>query len=99
MKMKVPTSPVVGGPKIPNEKFAIGVAMSKNGVFAVNAQPNVTTTFKPTGLVQSGAYEPPEGRKERPTPHYSVKRHLTITLSLYGPQPRSVVFITKAQRA
>ena len=35
----------------------------------------------------SGVYEPPEGRKERPTPHYSVKRHLTIvTLSLYGPQ-------------
>ena len=34
---------VVGGPNIPNEKFSIGVAMSENGVFAVNAQPNVTT--------------------------------------------------------
>ena len=26
----------------------------------------------------TGAYEPPEGRKERPTPHYSVKRHLNM---------------------
>ena len=26
----------------------------------------------------SGAYEPPEGRKERPTPHYSVERHLNL---------------------
>ena len=25
-----------------------------------------------------GAYEPPEGRKERPTPHYSVERHLNL---------------------
>ena len=25
-----------------------------------------------------GAYEPPEGWKERPTPHYSVKRHLNL---------------------
>ena len=25
-----------------------------------------------------GAYEPPEGRKECPTPHYSVKRHLNL---------------------
>ena len=28
--------------------------------------------------VYPGAYEPPEGRKERPTPHYSVKRHLNL---------------------
>ena len=25
-----------------------------------------------------GAYEPPEGRKERPTPHYSMERHLNL---------------------
>ena len=28
--------------------------------------------------VLPGAYEPPEGRKERPTPHYSVERHLNL---------------------
>ena len=28
--------------------------------------------------IYSGAYEPPEGRKERPTPHYSVERHLNL---------------------
>ena len=28
--------------------------------------------------VLSRAYEPPEGRKERPTPHYSVERHLNL---------------------
>ena len=28
--------------------------------------------------ILSGAYEPPEGRKERPTPHYSVERHLNL---------------------
>ena len=39
---------VVGGPNIPNEKFSIGVAMSENGVFAVNALPNVNTSFTPT---------------------------------------------------
>ena len=26
----------------------------------------------------SGAFEPPEGRKERPTPHYRVERHLNL---------------------
>ena len=31
-----------------------------------------------TPSVTPGAYEPPEGRKERPTPHYSVKRHLNL---------------------
>ena len=39
--------------------------------------------------------------QERPTPHYSVKRHSIVTLSLYGPQlkwSRSVVFITNTQR-
>ena len=29
-------------------------------------------------FIVSGAYEPPEGRKERPTPHYSVERHLNL---------------------
>ena len=28
--------------------------------------------------ILAGAYEPPEGRKERPTPHYSVERHLNL---------------------
>ena len=33
----------------------------------------------PRGVITiSGAYEPPEGRKERPTPYYSVKRHLNL---------------------
>ena len=49
--------------------------------------------------VLPGAYEPPEGRKERPTPHYSVERHLNLTLPLYGHILKwgvSVVFIANA---
>ena len=34
--------------------------------------------MKKYAYLLSGAYEPPEGRKERPTPHYSVKRHLNL---------------------
>ena len=40
-----------------------------------------TLPFGPTALpihVCAGAYEPLEGRKERPNPHYSVKRHLYL---------------------
>ena len=52
----------------------------------------------------SGAYEPPEGRKERPTPHYSVERNLnlnggdTYNYGLILKWGVSVVFITNALR-
>ena len=29
----------------------------------------------------SGAFEPPKGRKEHPTPHYSVEQHLNLNNS------------------
>ena len=29
-------------------------------------------------ILYAGAYEPPKGRQERPTPHYSVERHLNL---------------------
>ena len=58
--------------------------------------------------ILSGAYEPPEGRKERPTLHYSVERHLilnAINTSLIRTYPQvvmsgveSVVFIANAHR-
>ena len=59
-------------------------------------------------MVIPGAYEPPEGRKERPTLHYSVERHLilnAINTSLIWTYPQvvmsgveSVVFIANAHR-
>ena len=65
----------------------------------------------PDGLplyVRAGAYEPPEGRKERPTLHYSVERHLILNAtntSLIWTYPQvvmsgveSVVFIANAHR-
>ena len=58
--------------------------------------------------IAPGAYEPPEGQKERPTLHYSVERHLilnAINTSLIWPYPQvvmsgveSVVFIANAHR-
>ena len=45
-------------------------------------------------IVSSGAYEPPEGRKERPTLHYSVERHLilnAINTSLIWTYPQVVM--------
>ena len=58
--------------------------------------------------MRPGAYEPPEGRKERPTLHYSVERHLilnAINTSLIWTYPQvvmsgveSVVFIANAHR-
>ena len=55
--------------------------------------------------IPPGAYEPPEGRKERPTLHYSVERHLilnAINTSLIWTYPQvvmsGVVFIANAHR-
>ena len=51
--------------------------------------------------VRAGAYEPPKGWKERPTPHYSVERYLILTISLYGAKLKwviSVAFITNTRK-
>ena len=45
---------------------------------SVSEPPLVDSTDALYIYILSGAYEPPEGRKERPTPHYSVERHLNL---------------------
>ena len=51
--------------------------------------------------ISPGAYEPPEGRKERPTAWNGIWFWTLLTLPLYGPNLKwrvSVVFIANAQR-
>ena len=42
------TLKIVDGRDVPPNKYAVAVAMSQNGVFAVNAGPNLTHVFTPT---------------------------------------------------